>query len=73
VKQQKPIIHNRDHEHGGADVVRVTWAKVGTAAAVGTVDAASGLTILTNLPAADPGVAGAVWNDGGTLKVSAGP
>jgi hypothetical protein len=27
---------------------------------------------LTNLPTSDPSVAGAVWNDGGTLKVSSG-
>ena len=27
---------------------------------------------LTNLPTSDPSIAGAVWNDGGTLKVSSG-
>ncbi len=31
-----------------------------------------GLLVLPSLPTADPGVAGHVWNDGGTLKVSAG-
>jgi hypothetical protein len=33
--------------------------------------AGSGL-ILTSLPTADPLLAGALWNDGGTVKVSAG-
>lgn len=32
----------------------------------------AGLVILGNLPTANPSVAGALWNDGGTLKVSAG-
>ena len=27
---------------------------------------------LTALPTSDPGVAGRLWNDGGTLKISAG-
>lgn len=31
-----------------------------------------GLIILENLPTADPLVAGAIWNDTGTLKISAG-
>ena len=30
MKQQKPIIHGRDHEHGGADPIRVHWEDVGT-------------------------------------------
>lgn len=34
---------------------------------------ASGGIIFHGLPGADPGVAGQLWNDGGTLKVSAGP
>lgn len=33
----------------------------------------SGTVIIDNLPAADPGVAGGLWNDSGTLKISAGP
>lgn len=33
---------------------------------------AHGKLILNNLPTSDPSVAGAVWNDGGTLKISAG-
>lgn len=28
MKQQKPILHNRDHEHGGTDVVRIAWEDV---------------------------------------------
>ena len=28
--------------------------------------------VLKNLPTSDPGIAGALWNDGGTLKISAG-
>jgi hypothetical protein len=36
----------------------------------GTLTAAT--AVLTALPAADPQVAGALWNDAGTLKVSAG-
>jgi hypothetical protein len=32
----------------------------------------SGLTILENLPTGDPKIAGAIYNDGGTLKISAG-
>lgn len=30
------------------------------------------LTIIDNIPTADPEVTGQVWNDGGVLKVSAG-
>jgi hypothetical protein len=30
VKQTRPIIHNRDHEHGGADVVRIAWEQLAT-------------------------------------------
>ena len=33
---------------------------------------ASGTVILSGLPTADPVVAGQLWNDAGTLKVSAG-
>jgi hypothetical protein len=31
---------------------------------------AAGYVVLSNLPTSDPGVAGALWNDGGALKVS---
>lgn len=34
--------------------------------------AGNGLVILENMPTSDPGVAGALWNDGGVLKISAG-
>jgi hypothetical protein len=40
--------------------------KAGTGDGTGT----NGLIILANLPTSDPGVTGALWNDGGTLKVS---
>jgi hypothetical protein len=30
------------------------------------------LTLVDNIPTADPDVSGQVWNDGGVLKVSAG-
>jgi hypothetical protein len=50
-----------------------------TGAVAATTLTASGVTSLTNasismtaLPTADPTVAGRLWNDGGTLKVSAG-
>lgn len=33
---------------------------------------ASGAVILSGLPTSDPVVAGQLWNDAGTLKVSAG-
>jgi hypothetical protein len=33
---------------------------------------ADGLLVLTGVPTADPAVAGAVWSDAGTLKISAG-
>ena len=32
----------------------------------------SGVVIMTGLPVADPLIVGALWNDAGTLKVSAG-
>jgi len=36
------------------------------------VEVAALLTIIENIPTADPEVSGQVWNDGGVLKVSAG-
>jgi hypothetical protein len=36
VKQQKPILHSRDHEHGGADPVRTVWEDVGGSAGTTT-------------------------------------
>lgn len=36
------------------------------------IDDAAELIKLTNLPTANPSVAGALWNDGGTIKISAG-
>jgi cytoskeletal protein CcmA (bactofilin family) len=50
-----------------------------TGAVVATTVTASGAVSMTNasismtaLPTSDPAVAGRLWNDGGTLKVSAG-
>ena len=50
-----------------------------TGAVAATTLTASGVTSLTNasismtaLPTSDPAVAGRLWNDAGTLKVSAG-
>jgi hypothetical protein len=52
---------------GGFEV----WSGGATPAAVATIDG-SGHVFLPNLPTADPHVAGELWNDTGTLKVSAG-
>jgi hypothetical protein len=43
-----------------------------TAADTLEITLAGGGLILTSLPTADPLLAGALWNDGGTVKVSAG-
>lgn len=42
-----------------------------TSVATGTLNT-TGAVIMTGLPTADPVVAGQLWNDTGTLKVSAG-
>jgi hypothetical protein len=41
-------------------------------AGVARLDPAAGVYIFPNLPTSDPAVAGQLWNDAGTLKVSAG-
>ena len=46
-------------------------ATLGAATSVTTLTV-SGAVIFSGLPTADPVVAGALWNDAGTLKVSAG-
>ena len=49
-----------------------------TGAVAATTLSASGVASLTNtanvlvIPTTDPGVAGAIWNDDGTLAISAG-
>ena len=49
-----------------------------TGAVAATTLSASGVASLTNaanvivIPTTDPGVAGAIWNDEGTLSISAG-
>ena len=48
----------------------VTGDVIGEVAA--TDLSASGTVILSALPTSDPTVAGQLWNDAGTLKVSAG-
>ena len=42
-----------------------------TVTATGNVTATGTANVIV-IPTADPGVAGAIWNDGGTLSVSAG-
>jgi hypothetical protein len=60
----------------GAVTGPVTGAVTGAVAA--TTLSASGVASLTNaanvivIPTTDPGVAGAIWNDEGTLSISAG-
>ena len=58
-------------------VGNITGSTTGAVAA--TTLTASGAVVLSNasikmtaLPTSDPAVAGALWNDAGTLKVSAG-
>ena len=43
-----------------------------TVNASGAVVLSNAVVSLTALPTSDPGVAGRLWNDAGTLKVSAG-
>ena len=51
-------------------VVTVT-STLGATTSVTTLTA-SGVVKFTGLPTSDPAVAGQLWNDAGTLKVSAG-
>ena len=53
----------------GAITVNTT---VGTNVTVGGNLDAQGTANVIVIPTADPGVAGAIWNDAGTLSVSAG-
>jgi hypothetical protein len=46
--------------------------QIGGAGTITATLAANQNFIITGLPTANPNVAGALWNDGGTLKVSAG-
>jgi hypothetical protein len=43
----------------------------GTLAVTGAATLSSTANVIV-IPTADPGVAGAIWNDGGTLSISAG-
>jgi len=42
-----------------------------TVTATGVLSATSTANVIV-IPTSDPGVAGAIWNDGGTLSISAG-
>ena len=54
----------------GGDVGTIDLIIRGSLNPVGDFSA-SGDVFLTNLPTVDPSVSGKIWNDGGTLKVSA--
>ena len=43
----------------------------GSVTTTGNVSATGAANVIV-IPTSDPGVAGAIWNDGGTLSVSAG-
>lgn len=47
-------------------------ATYGASATVANLTASGSVIKLTGLPTSNPTVAGALWNDAGTLKVSAG-
>lgn len=56
-----------------AGVLRVTDASTGRGdLEVGDLNSSGGVVVLSSLPTTDPTSAGQLWNDGGTLKVSAG-
>jgi len=56
----------------GAVTGAVTGSVVATTVtATGVLSATSTANVIV-IPTADPGVAGAIWNDGGTLSISAG-
>lgn len=63
------IVGNGSAETGRSNAHTLDWS--GNAWFAGYVEAAGGLS-LPGLPTADPGIAGRVWNDNGTLKISAG-
>ena len=54
----------------GGDVGTIDLIIRGSLNAVGAFTA-TGSVFMTNLPKSDPSVSGQIWNDGGTLKVSA--
>ena len=58
------------NSQGGFQVITVN-ATYGANASVANL-AASGTVILSNLPVADPNVAGQIWSNSGVLTVSAG-
>jgi len=57
-------------ESGGGNATGNPAASITITA--GSAAGASGLILLTGIPGADPNVTGAMWNSGGTLKISAG-
>jgi hypothetical protein len=55
----------------GAVTGNVTGNVTGTVTATGNVSMTGTANVIV-LPTSDPGVAGAVWNDGGSFAISAG-
>ena len=53
----------------GAVTVNATY---GASATVANLTASGGVVILSNLPTANPNVAGQIWSNSGVLTVSAG-
>jgi hypothetical protein len=47
------------------------FSTTATVTATGNVTATGTANVIV-IPTSDPGVAGAIWNDGGTLSISAG-
>jgi hypothetical protein len=60
-----------DATEGEAGEVRIHGSVVVNAGGF-SIDSTDFTACLHNLPAADPEVEGQLWNDGGTIKISAG-
>jgi hypothetical protein len=61
-----------DNGFVGAVTGNVTGAVAATTISASGNATLSGTANVIIIPDSDPGVAGAIWNDGGTLSVSAG-
>lgn len=57
--------------NGTTGAVTVT-STLGATTSVTSLTVTGGTVIMTGLPTTNPAVAGQLWNDAGTLKVSAG-